>query len=120
MVSDYRSYDTHAIYNTQIHKKLRNDATQYLLKQERPGRNGRIGGDARLTSVGEWQILSTNLQREGLQLVHMPTLVDQLWNEETDPLKRRPEFSRIVANLHKMEYTGLLKNNFMILLLLSL
>ncbi|CAH2105417.1 unnamed protein product [Euphydryas editha] len=73
---------------------------------ERPGRNGRIGGDARLTSVGEWQMLSTNLQHEGLQLVHMPTLVDQLWNEETDPLKRRPEFSRIVANLHKMEYTG--------------
>nr|XP_026496938.1 xaa-Pro aminopeptidase 1-like [Vanessa tameamea] len=76
------------------------------ISQERPGRNGRIGGDARLTSVGEWQMLSANLQREGLQLVHMPTLVDQLWNEEMDPMKRRPEFSRIVANLHKMDYTG--------------
>ncbi|KAG6457478.1 xaa-Pro aminopeptidase 1 [Manduca sexta] len=74
---------------------------------ERLGRTGRVGGDARLTSVGEWQSLSTALQREGLQLVHIPTMIDQLWNDELEPARRRPEFSKIVAVLHNMEYTGL-------------
>ncbi|XP_068631318.1 xaa-Pro aminopeptidase 1 [Battus philenor] len=74
---------------------------------ERPGRNGRVGGDARLTSVLEWQNLSSNLQREGMQLIHVPTFLDQLWAEEPNPALRRPEFSRIVANLHHLEYTGM-------------
>ncbi|XP_041970704.1 xaa-Pro aminopeptidase 1-like [Aricia agestis] len=74
---------------------------------ERPSRNGRVGGDARLTSIGEWQTLTTSLQREGLQLTHVPTLVDQLWNDETDPARRRPEFTRKVADLHHVEYTGM-------------
>lgn len=51
-------------------------------------------------------MLGTNLQREGMQLFHAPTLVDTLWEEETDPMKRRPEFSRIVANLHHPDYIG--------------
>ncbi|XP_060801803.1 xaa-Pro aminopeptidase 1 [Amyelois transitella] len=71
------------------------------------GRSGRIGADARLTSVNEWQLLSTNLQQMGLTLIPTPTLLDQLWNEEIDPDLRRPDFSKIVANLHVMEYTGL-------------
>ncbi|XP_049869627.1 xaa-Pro aminopeptidase 1 [Pectinophora gossypiella] len=74
---------------------------------DRIGRAGRVGGDARLTSVLEWQGISTVLQRSGLTLVHVPTLLDQLWAEEPDPARRRPDFSRIVANLHHMEYTGL-------------
>ncbi|XP_072940021.1 xaa-Pro aminopeptidase 1 isoform X2 [Epargyreus clarus] len=73
---------------------------------ERPIRNGRVGGDARLTSVNEWQALSSNLQREGFQLLHVQTLVDQLWNDELDSARRRPEFSRIVASLHHPQYTG--------------
>lgn len=76
------------------------------MNQERLGRNGRIGGDARLTSVGEWQGLSTAFQRTGLQLIHIPTVMDQVWNEEPDPDRRRPDFSKIVAKLHDMEYTG--------------
>ncbi|CAG9138354.1 unnamed protein product, partial [Plutella xylostella] len=74
--------------------------------QERLGRSGRVGGDARLASMDEWQDLSADLQRKGLQLVHIPTLVDQLWNDEMDPELKRPEFSKIVANLHNAEYTG--------------
>lgn len=74
--------------------------------QERLSRTGRIGGDARHTSVDEWHLLSTKLQREGLQLVHIPTLLDTLWNEEPDPARRRPDFSKIVAKLHDSEYTG--------------
>ncbi|CAG9136869.1 unnamed protein product [Plutella xylostella] len=73
---------------------------------ERLGRSGRVGGDARLASMDEWQDLSADLQRRGLQLVHIPTLVDQLWNDEMDPELKRPEFSKIVANLHNAEYTG--------------
>ncbi|CAK1598567.1 unnamed protein product [Parnassius mnemosyne] len=87
-----------------------NDPSQPTIAEwiaERPGRNGRVGGDARLTSVGEWQSLVTNLQREGMQLIHVPTLLDQLWSEEPNPALRRPEFSRIVANLHHLEYTGM-------------
>ncbi|KAI8424120.1 hypothetical protein MSG28_002720 [Choristoneura fumiferana] len=70
-------------------------------------RNGRVGADARLASLTEWQLLANGLQREGLQLIHVPTLLDQLWNEEQDLKRRRPEFSRIVANLHHSEYTGI-------------
>ncbi|XP_026737531.1 xaa-Pro aminopeptidase 1 [Trichoplusia ni] len=73
---------------------------------ERLARSGRVGGDARLTSVGEWQGLSTALQREGLQLVHIPTLVDQLWNEEPDPDRRRPDFPKTVAKNYEMEHAG--------------
>lgn len=51
-------------------------------------------------------MLSANLQREGMQLFHAPTLIDTLWEEEIDPMRRRPEFSRIVANLHHPEYIG--------------
>ncbi|XP_053604194.1 xaa-Pro aminopeptidase 1 isoform X2 [Plodia interpunctella] len=71
------------------------------------GRTGRVGADARLTSVNEWQLLSSHLQQMGLTLIHTPTLLDQLWNEELDPDRRRPDFSKIVANLHVMEYTGM-------------
>lgn len=77
--------------------------------QEQLGRNGRIGGDARLTSVGEWQGLVAALQREGLQLVHISTLVDQLWNEEPDLDKRRPDFIKTVANEHSLQYAGEMK-----------
>ncbi|XP_052749222.1 xaa-Pro aminopeptidase 1 isoform X1 [Galleria mellonella] len=73
---------------------------------ERLGRSGRIGADARLTSVKEWQALSTDLQQVGLQLIHTPTMLDQLWNEELDPARRRPDFSKIVAVLHNTDYTG--------------
>lgn len=84
--------------------KPNNDA-QYRI-QERLARNMRVGGDARLASFAEWQSLLVSLQRESLQLVHVPTLLDQLWQDEMEPTRRRPEFSRIVANLHNPEYTG--------------
>ncbi|CAH2071647.1 unnamed protein product, partial [Iphiclides podalirius] len=87
-----------------------NDPSQPTITEwiaERPGRNGRVGADARLTSVMEWQSLFSNLQREGMQLVHAQTLIDQLWADEPSPGLRRPEFSRIVANLHNLEYTGM-------------
>ncbi|KAH9634539.1 hypothetical protein HF086_016627, partial [Spodoptera exigua] len=71
---------------------------------ERLSRSGRVGGDARLTSMGEWQVLSTALQREGLQLVHIPTLVDQLWNEEPDPDRTRPDFPKTVAKNYEIEH----------------
>ncbi|XP_062526162.1 xaa-Pro aminopeptidase 1 [Bombyx mori] len=74
---------------------------------DRLGRKGRVGGDARLTSVVEWQTISSSLHREGLLLIDVPTLVDQLWNDEVDPPRRRPEFSKIVANKHQMEYVGM-------------
>lgn len=77
-----------------------------VCKQERLGRSGRVGGDSRLASITEWQVLSGALQREGLQLIDTPTLLDQMWTDEPDPARRRPEFSRIVANLHMIEYTG--------------
>ncbi|XP_063893288.1 xaa-Pro aminopeptidase 1 [Helicoverpa armigera] len=73
---------------------------------ERLARTGRVGGDARLTSVGEWQALSTALQREGLQLVHIPTLLDQLWTEEPDPDRRRPDFPKTVAKNYEIEFAG--------------
>ncbi|CAH0702778.1 unnamed protein product [Spodoptera exigua] len=73
---------------------------------ERLSRSGRVGGDARLTSMGEWQVLSTALQREGLQLVHIPTLVDQLWNEEPDPDRTRPDFPKTVAKNYEIEHAG--------------
>lgn len=81
-------------------------AREVSILQARLSRTGRIGGDARLTSVGEWHALSTSLQREGLQLLHIPTLLDTLWNEELDPARQRPDFSKIVARLHDSEYTG--------------
>ncbi|XP_063824026.1 xaa-Pro aminopeptidase 1 [Ostrinia nubilalis] len=74
---------------------------------ERLNRRGRVGGDARLTSYTDWQTLSTSLQQLGLQMMHVPTLLDQLWTEEPDPSRRRPDFSKIVANLHHGEYTGM-------------
>ncbi|OWR41030.1 xaa-Pro aminopeptidase 1 like protein [Danaus plexippus plexippus] len=86
-----------------------NDPSQPSIAEwisEHPGRNGRVGGDARLISAAEWHLLTASLSQEGLQLVHVPTLVDQLWDTEIDPAKRRPEFSRIVANLHNIDYTG--------------
>ncbi|CAH4035697.1 unnamed protein product [Pieris brassicae] len=70
-------------------------------------RNGRVGGDVRLTSFGEWQALSTSLQRENLQLVPQSTLLDQLWNQETDPMWKRPQFTRVVAMSHNSEFTGM-------------
>ncbi|XP_026331161.1 xaa-Pro aminopeptidase 1-like, partial [Hyposmocoma kahamanoa] len=70
-------------------------------------RNGRVGGDARLTSVGEWGSLHASLHSVGLTLISMPTLLDQLWADEPDLNRRRPEFSRIVAQLHHTDYTGL-------------
>ncbi|KAL0832608.1 hypothetical protein ABMA28_000805 [Loxostege sticticalis] len=74
---------------------------------ERVNPRGRVGGDARLTSSAEWQSLSSKLQLLGLQMMHVPTLLDTLWSEEPDPARRRPDFSKIVANLHHMEYTGM-------------
>ena len=76
------------------------------LPQERLARIGRVGGDARLTSVGEWQVLSTTLLRQGLQLVHSPTLLDQLWNEEPDPELRRPDFPKTVAKNYDIGFAG--------------
>ncbi|KAJ8733454.1 hypothetical protein PYW08_001752 [Mythimna loreyi] len=73
---------------------------------ERLSRSGRVGADARLTSVGEWQVLSSDLQRVGLQLVHNPTLLDQLWNEEPDPELRRPDFPKTVAKNYGIEFAG--------------
>ncbi|CAB3239072.1 unnamed protein product [Arctia plantaginis] len=70
------------------------------------GRAGRVGADARLASVGEWQTLSTALQRESLQLINNPTLVDQLWNEELDPARIRPEFPKTVATNYNMDFAG--------------
>ncbi|CAH2265567.1 jg10098 [Pararge aegeria aegeria] len=70
-------------------------------------RSARVGADARLTSINEWQTLYGNLQREGMQLIAISTLLDQLWNEELDPEKRRPEVNRVVAKLHNSSYTGL-------------
>ncbi|XP_014371061.2 xaa-Pro aminopeptidase 1 [Papilio machaon] len=87
-----------------------NDPSQPTIAEwiaERPGRNGRVGADARLTSVTDWQSLSSSLQREGMQLIHTPTLFDQVWADEPNPMLRRPDFSRIVANLHHLEYTGM-------------
>ncbi|KAL4708300.1 hypothetical protein ACJJTC_007706 [Scirpophaga incertulas] len=74
---------------------------------ERLGRRGRVGGDARLTSHAEWQAHAAAMQQLGLQLTHVPTLLDQLWSEEPEPAKRRPDFSKIVANLHHMDYVGM-------------
>ncbi|KAJ8727421.1 hypothetical protein PYW07_001540 [Mythimna separata] len=73
---------------------------------ERLARSGRVGADARLTSVNEWQYLSKELQHAGLQLVHTPTLVDQLWNEEPDPELRRPDFPKTVAKNYGLEFAG--------------
>lgn len=75
-------------------------------QQDRIGRTGKVGGDARLVSMDEWQRLVTQFQREGFQLLHVPMLVDQLWNEERDPARMRPEQSKIVAYLHKIDYPG--------------
>ncbi|XP_050669939.1 xaa-Pro aminopeptidase 1-like [Leptidea sinapis] len=74
---------------------------------ERRGRSGKVGADARLTSISDWQALATSLQRENLQLVPQSTMLDQLWNEEMDPARRRPEFTRVVAMSHNQEYTGM-------------
>ncbi|XP_063377534.1 xaa-Pro aminopeptidase 1 [Cydia fagiglandana] len=73
----------------------------------RIGHTGRVGADARLVSITEWSALATGLQPSGISLVHVPTLLDQLWNEETEPERRRPEPSRIVASLHQSDCTGL-------------
>lgn len=70
------------------------------------GRRGRVGGDARLTSHMDWQAMFRAMQQLGLTLSHMPTLIDQLWTEEPDAARRRPEFSKIVANLHHVDYIG--------------
>ncbi|XP_023950727.2 xaa-Pro aminopeptidase 1-like isoform X2 [Bicyclus anynana] len=70
-------------------------------------RNARIGADSRLTSINQWQMLLGSLQREGMSLLAMSTLLDQLWNEELDPEKRRPEVNRVVAKLHNSSYTGM-------------
>ncbi|VVC95034.1 unnamed protein product, partial [Leptidea sinapis] len=60
-------------------------ATVSCLWLERRGRSGKVGADARLTSISDWQALATSLQRENLQLVPQSTMLDQLWNEEMDP-----------------------------------
>lgn len=74
--------------------------------QDRLGRSGKVGGDARLVSMSEWQRLTNQLQREGCQLVPVSMLVDQLWNEEINPGRRRPEPSKIVAYVHKIDSLG--------------
>ncbi|CAH0763910.1 unnamed protein product [Diatraea saccharalis] len=74
---------------------------------ERLKRGDRVGADSRLTSHTEWTSLSTGLQQQGLNLTDVSTLVDKLWAEELDPAKRRPEFSKIVAKLHHMDYVGM-------------
>lgn len=51
-------------------------------------------------------MLQGSLQREGMQLIASSSLLDQVWNEELDPEKRRPEFNRVVAKLHNSSYTG--------------
>ncbi|KAI5637428.1 metallopeptidase family m24 domain-containing protein [Phthorimaea operculella] len=77
---------------------------------ERTGkRAGRIGGDARLTSFDEWQTITAGLHSKSPShsLVHVQTLLDRVWDEEPIPERRRPEFSKIVANLHHEQYVGL-------------
>ncbi|XP_069358373.1 xaa-Pro aminopeptidase 1-like isoform X2 [Maniola hyperantus] len=70
-------------------------------------RSARIGADARHTNNNKWEALYNILQREGMQLFAIPTLLDHLWNEELDPEKRRPEVNRVVAKLHNSSYTGM-------------
>ncbi|XP_075971462.1 xaa-Pro aminopeptidase 1 isoform X2 [Anticarsia gemmatalis] len=72
----------------------------------RLGRTGRVGGDARLTASSDWLALTTALQRDNLQLVHIPTLLDQLWNEEPEPERRRPDFPKTVATNYIMDFAG--------------
>lgn len=81
--------------------KIRN-----YVRQKYAPRSARIGADSRLASIKEWEMLQGNLQREGMQLIPIASLLDQLWNEELDPEKRRPEFNRVVAKLHNSSYTG--------------